>query len=431
VNEPIVVHEYESQTVVGLMPSPADRVFAESAEVRKRLGLTWLYDDRLRIEAGSHVGVVQLDCATIQVRPKLAGSELDALAMFDYAGGLRSLRYLQVLRATPDAGHDLRDLVCLLLTASCEDLLRGGLRRDYVRREEAVSALRGRLLLDRQLTRRYGRLDQLECRYDEFDGDILDNRLCAAALDLAARTAHDRDVRGRARRAAAYFGEVCRPGALDVRLAIERLSYHRGNEHYRVAHRWALLLLQAGGFRDLYSAVGPAARAFMFDMNPLFEAFVTRLLRDAASGKGMAVHAQDVLSDVICHEDGRSYAAMIPDIRLISHGPEPWSRPIDAKYKLYADRQIATSDLYQGFVYAMGTSTDDRRETPTACVVYASQKDPPPRTVVMRRADGKTAARIIAIGLNVPATLNTLGTSDEQHLHSRLLSAVSPREISP
>jgi 5-methylcytosine-specific restriction enzyme subunit McrC len=430
VNSPIVVHEYESRTVDGLTPSATDRALTESPDLRGRLALTWLIDGRLRIDAGAYVGIVELDCATIQVRPKLAGTELDVLAMFDYASGLGALRHLQALRATPDEGRNLRDLVCLLLTEACEKLLRRGLRRDYVRKEEALPVMRGRLLPDRQILRRYGMLDRLECRFDEFDGDILDNRLCAAALRLTARTVRDPDVRARARRAVAHFDDVCGPEIPDPRLAAERVTYHRGNEHYRVAHQWALLLLQAGGFHDLYSRSGPSTRAFMFDMNALFEAFVTRLLRDAVRGTSIGVHAQDALSNVICHEDGRSYTQITPDIRLAGRGPSAWSRSVDAKYKLYTDRQIGTSDLYQSFVYALGLSSgDDTREVPTACVVYGSRSDPPPRTVVMRRADGKLAARIVAVGLNVPATLKALGTSNERLVHNELLTALSPRDF--
>ncbi|MEV5829365.1 hypothetical protein AB0L25_27765 [Spirillospora sp. NPDC052242] len=91
-------------------------------------------------------------------------------------------------------GLDLRDLVCLLLTLEADRLLRHGLRRDYLRREEDLPAVRGRLLADRQVMRRFGRLDRLECRYDERSGDILDNLGPPTAYILYAS---DRDVRPR------------------------------------------------------------------------------------------------------------------------------------------------------------------------------------------------------------------------------------------
>ncbi|WP_214105200.1 McrC family protein [Acrocarpospora catenulata] len=184
---PVVVDEYQTVKVSGLNPSGSDRELSESEELNKRIKLRWLPDGALEVTATSHVGVVALDCVTIHVRPKLAGRELSVLRMLDYASGLSALRYVDRLRHLPDVGHNLRDLICLLLAIECEALLRGGLRRDYVHREELLPAVRGRLLADRQMLRRFGRLDRLECRFDEFEADILDNQVCAAALQVAAQ----------------------------------------------------------------------------------------------------------------------------------------------------------------------------------------------------------------------------------------------------
>jgi 5-methylcytosine-specific restriction enzyme subunit McrC len=291
-DSPVVLEEYESVRVTGLRPSPTDIDAAGSGELGKRLTLRWLRDGTLEVVAGSHVGVVNLDCVSINVRPKLAGRELAVLQMLDYASGLSALRHLEQFQHLGE-GLDLRDLVCLLLTREADRLLRHGLRRDYLRREEALPAVRGRLLPDRQILRRYGQLDRLECRYDELSSDILDNRLCSAALQVAARTATDSTVRASARRLAGDFTDVCTTDAFDATKAEERLSYHRGNEHYRSAHRWALLLLRGTAFSDLYAVSGPSSQAFMLDMNLLFERFVTRLLQDAARGTGIKVRTQD------------------------------------------------------------------------------------------------------------------------------------------
>jgi hypothetical protein len=43
----------------------------------------------------------------------------------------------------------------------------------------------------------------------------------------------------------------------------------------------------------------------------------------------------------------------------------------------------------------------------------------------MRHPGGKPAARIVAVGLNVPATLDVLGSSRERPMLERLLTVVS------
>lgn len=420
------LNEYQSKTFTVAGASSADRAYIESEELYKRIKLQWSGTNRLKIGARQYVGVVELDCAIIQVRPKLAGDELDALAMFDYASKIGKLRRLQALRAMPGGGGNLRDLVCLLLTEACEDLLKQGLRRDYVRREESRPAVRGRLLHDRQVLHRYGQLDRIECRFDEFDGDILDNRLCAKALLLAARTAQDDELRARANRVAAHFTEICNPAALSPQVFTHPIVYHRGNQAYRPAHQWALLLLRSAGFHDLYSSTGPMAKAFMFDMNAVFEAFLARLLRDATRNTDLTVQADQNLGNIICFPNGSRYTDVRPDIRLVKgRGADLWYRSIDAKYKRYSGRRLSTPDLYQSFTYAHALSRSSHDETPTACIVYSTDKATPTQTIVLHDLERRPRARIIAVGLNVPATLDALDTPAQDTMLDDLLSTLT------
>lgn len=408
----VSVEEYGTGREGGLKPSAADLAAAGSETLAKLVTLRWLRGDVLEVEAGPHVGVVGLDCATVRVRPKLAGEELAVLRMIDYAAGLDALRDIGTLQHLRE-GLDLRDLVCLLLTRETGRLLRHGLRRDYLRREEDLPAVRGRLLADRQVMRRFGRLDRLECRYDERSGDILDNRLCAAALQVAARTATDEHVRRDARRLAADFADVCATRGFDVRAATERLVYHRANEHYRDAHRWALMLLGRAAFSGLYADHGPVTSAFMVDMNALFEDFVTRLLRDAAAGTGVDVLPQKTLSRAVMTADGRAYAPIRPDVQLVrGRHARAWRRSVDAKYKLYTDKKIQTSDLFQSFAYAHALSGSDGPGPPTAYVLYASDRDAPPKSIRLHRHDGTAAAQVTCVAVNVPEALGRLAAGE-------------------
>lgn len=416
----VVVTEYEKKRKSGLEPSRADLEAAESEELTKRIRLRWLRNGDLEIQADSHVGVVNLDSVSVQVRPKLAGSELGVLQMLDYAAGIDSLRDIGRLQEL-GTGLNLRDLVCLLLVRECKKLLRHGLRRDYVRREEALPVVRGRLLVDRQVMHRFGRLDRLECRYDERSGDIDDNRLCAAALDLAARTAQAPHVAAEARRLAADFGTECATSGFDAHAAADRLAYHRANEHYRDAHRWARMLLGRTSFSDLYTGSGGTAPAFMIDMNRLFEDFVTRLLRDAAAGTGISVRPQETLYGAI-RKDGRQYTTVTPDVQLVrGHGPDAWRRPVDAKYKLYGDKRISTADLYQGFAYAQMLGGP---VPPTGFLMYATDRDLPSETIGLHHRDA-VVARVISLAVNVRAFLGHMAAGETPPLLTELRELIS------
>lgn len=231
-------------------------------------------------------------------------------------------------------------------------------------------------------------------------------------------------------RLAADFGGLCDPHGLDLHAAAG-LHYGRHNAHYRPAHRWALLLLDGGGIRDLFTAGDADDRVFLVDMNTLFEVFVTRLATRALTPLGINVRGQSRHGGILVHEDtGATHTEIRPDLLLTDgHGPSAWRRPVDIKYKLYADRKLSSGDLYQSFLYAWALGARPGTEETAEChVVYASEDDVPARTVAIRASGGRSGARITAHALHVPAALDALATGREREVLSRLAGMLANRD---
>src|SRR5690606_11407541 len=119
---------------------------------------------------------------TINIRPKYAGNELGVLKMLEYAGGYRALHDIGSDRHLPPAGSDLLDLLCHLLSVEATTVVRDGLIHDYTTEDEALTVLRGSLRFREQAIRRFGQLDALECRFDDFHADVIENRLLRTGL---------------------------------------------------------------------------------------------------------------------------------------------------------------------------------------------------------------------------------------------------------
>lgn len=425
----IEVAEYSRRIVEQVNLSERDLRLIETPGLDSRLALRPLVRDRLEIRADCHVGVVTLDSLEIRVVPKLVGGSLAVLRMAEYAADPAAVRHFDLPKTFATGGPHLRDLIALMLARECERLLHMGPRHDYRTRVDTLPAVRGRLLPDRQLLRHHGRLDRLECRYDERSTNVLDNQLCAAALNKAAMTTTASAVRAQVRRLAADFGGLCDPHGLDLHAAAG-LHYGRHNAHYRPAHRWALLLLDGGGIRDLFTAGDADDRVFLVDMNTLFEVFVTRLATRALTPLGINVRGQSRHGGILVHEDtGATHTEIRPDLLLTDgHGPSAWRRPVDIKYKLYADRKLSSGDLYQSFLYAWALGARPGTEETAEChVVYASEDDVPARTVAIRASGGRSGARITAHALHVPAALDALATGREREVLSRLAGMLANR----
>jgi 5-methylcytosine-specific restriction enzyme subunit McrC len=382
-------------------PAAADVALASQLgrDGDNRLDLDWLHDGTLRVSSRAWVGVVRLERVELHVVPKLSGGNLGVLQMVDYASGLDALKRIPGIRDLDAGGAGMLDLVCLMLVEATEAVLRQGLLRDYTLHEEPIGTLRGRLRLEEQVRRHYGQVDVLECRFDEHEGDVLENQLLLAALAVARRVTGAEHVRARATRLAIAFGEVCQPATLEAPEARRQLVYHRRNGHYRVAHYWALLLLERLRINDLYATGAGRSFVFLLNMNQIFERFVTRLLRDVLEPRGVRVIPQQHTASIIVDEDGgETYSRVVPDLLLGQ--PAGGRVPVDAKYKRYDDHRVDPSDVYQGFLYAFAYA-----DPPRAWILYPGTSGSAGFRLAVQSTSGVRGARITGKPIDVGQVL--------------------------
>ena len=118
--------EYGTRKVPTPPPSTGDDRLAERlgrhGEDPARLDVRWLVNGYVEVAASSWIGVVRFSQLEIHVIPKIVGGTLQVLRMFDYALGVQMLRRLPSERPLAARGHDLLDLVCLLLTEEAHAL---------------------------------------------------------------------------------------------------------------------------------------------------------------------------------------------------------------------------------------------------------------------------------------------------------------------
>ena len=166
--------------------------------------------ERVSNRSRSWVGTARIGGVDIHVTPKVIDLEDGFVRLLETVGGYSSLPPSAGQRRIAAARHGgLLDLIVVLLTEEAARLLNEGLNLGYRELEDSLPALRGRMLLDRQALRRFGRVDRLECRFEELDHTMPENLLLTEALAVATRLARDEDVRRRARRIANEFIEAC------------------------------------------------------------------------------------------------------------------------------------------------------------------------------------------------------------------------------
>lgn len=402
----VELEEWGKRDVPGAALSSLDRAFVDKLQGQDggRIVIDELRDG-LRICSRAWVGVVCLENLEIRIVPKLAGENLGLVEMLEFTYGLDGLRRLQSDRTIETEGSNLLDLVALLLAEACEGLLKYGLLADYTEWEEDLSYVRGRLLGDRQILRRFGQIDRIECRFDEHQQDIDENRLLSFALNLCSRRVTSEFVKQRIRRLKAIFDAVCDSARLNPRVCRTRLVYHRLNEHYREPHALAWLILDSIGVQDVLEIGKTSCFAFLIDMNALFERFVLRVIEVLTRGQGIRVRYQhsdrSIIWDAVAN---RPYARVIPDLLLDRQGGSGARLAIDAKYKTYDERKVASDDIYQSFLYAYAYGGESGKLRPALLLYPATEEASAPLRLRIRDRQGE-AAEIVAMGIRIPSLL--------------------------
>lgn len=219
--------------------------------------------------------------------------------------------------------------------------LRQGLLQGYRETEESALVVRGRVREAEQIRRRFGATLPVEVAYDEFTTDIAENRILRAAVERLLRLPGvPRDVRRRLLHQRARLADVT---AIVRGRSVPDWRPTRLNSRYHQALHLARLVLEGSSVE--HAPGGLRIEGFLFDMNKLFEDFVTVALRDALRGTGHTARLQDPH-----HLDRAATIRMRPDFVLYGADGLPCA-VVDAKYKAEKRHGFPDADLYQMLAY--------------------------------------------------------------------------------
>ncbi|WP_310726166.1 5-methylcytosine restriction system specificity protein McrC [Streptomyces sp. N2A] len=237
--------------------------------------------------------------------------------------------------------HDLLPTLAHAMERQVDRALRQGLLQGYRATEEAALVVRGRIREAEQIRRRFGAMLPLEVAYDEFTTDIAENRILRAAVERLLRLPGvPREVRRRLLHQRARLADVTPivrghplPGWHPTRL----------NSRYHQALHLARVVLD--GASAEHTTGGLCIDGFLFDMNTLFEDFVTVALREVFRGSDRTGCLQDPH-----HLDEGGAIRMKPDFVL--YGPQDAPLAVaDAKYKAERRGGYPDADLCQMLAY--------------------------------------------------------------------------------
>jgi len=334
--------------------------------------------DQWRLVTDSRVGVVVGRDWELRVEPRLEIPKLLFLLAF-----ARSQDGWRDVMAGFGRDEQLLDVVASGFARHADTAGERGLMRGYVHVEERRQDIRGRVRFADQIARLPGLPLPVEVAYDEHTADVRENRLLKTAGEILLRLPRiPLRARSRLLRLRSLLDEVSilRDPRDFVRPPITRL-----NVRYEPALVLAELILRRTSITAESGEVSSAS--FVFDMNRVFEDFVSAALADALRRHGGEVRLQHV--DRL--EETGTALPIKPDITW-------WSGPqclavVDAKYKSIANRSMPNADAYQMLAYCIALS---RRR---GYLVYAQDSGEVPRAHTIRNSGHVVDVRVLDVAL--------------------------------
>jgi 5-methylcytosine-specific restriction enzyme subunit McrC len=313
----------------------------------------------------------------LRIRPRLDVPRL--MFLLAYAADQRGWRDI----LAPFKGH--RDEVAAVASGFSWHALRAverGPIRGYQRRDERRDNLRGRIRFADQVARGGGLAIPLEISYADYTADVLENRMLVTAATLLLRMprvaplARRRLLHVRSRLEGVHALRDWR----SVHAAITRL-----NEHYRPALALAELVLQNLSLSEKTGKLSSAT--FVFDMNKVFEDFVTAAFTSAMRKHGGTVRPQVGEYSL----DRGAQLRLRPDIGWWDG--DHCLAVLDVKYKAIDDGLLRHDDAYQMLAYCTAYGLD------RGYLVYAKDSGTERRTHVVRNSEQRIVVRALDVEL--------------------------------
>lgn len=316
---------------------------------------------RRAVQVMSFVGVIRAPNGfQIEVLPKvgaaIGGGEAEARqVLIEMLRCLRGFRHIQT-----DSAKLLAKKMPLLEVFVSEFLVavgrvvKGGLRSNYLSKQDNLFALRGKLQMASHLRQNLYRADRFLTEHDEFTTNRPENRLLHAALRRVLNISGSQENQRLGRELCFVFADI--PVSTQAGDDFKRVSVDRGMGHYADALGWARLILEDKS--PLTGVGGNRAPSLLFPMDAVFEAFVAKHLSNQLAPR-LVLKTQARSHHLVLHNK-HEWFRLKPDL-LIREADKDLV-VMDTKWKLLDSLKangtdkygLAQGDFYQLHAYGHG-----------------------------------------------------------------------------
>jgi 5-methylcytosine-specific restriction enzyme subunit McrC len=338
------VHTLAEHEPTELALTPEDVDFLQSEfDGRISIRRTWT-GERYELNMGPYVGVLALPSGTVlQSHPKVPIASLFFMlaTAYDLPDSFRdeTVGFERI--------DDIYEFIAEYFAGLVEDQITKGLYRTYAGRSDNLNFVRGRIRFAEDVARNSVLRHRTYCDYAEYTWDVPENQAIRQVCQQLSSWGFRGALSHRYRNLDSQLS-----GITSTTLTADQVTaipYNRFNDSYRQIHHLCALFIDGSSLSDNLGISD--SRAFLVNMNSLFETFITRLLEQRLSNH---VHVTD--QERTWFDDDRT-VVMYPDLVLRSAGRIQLIG--DCKYKKTRPDDFVNQDVYQLNAYCAATGCSE------------------------------------------------------------------------
>ena len=234
-------------------------------------------------------------------------------------------------------------------------LVKHGIKSAYIRQEDNLNVFKGKLIVKEQIKKNIAHGERFYVAYDEYQVNRPENRLIKSTLLKLQNLSSSAENQKEIRMLLTAF-ELVSP-SVNYQSDFSKAVIDRSTQDYEMILRWSRVFLLNKSFTTFSG--GTNARALLFPMEKVFEAYVAQQLKKVLVDLNWDVSTQD--KGYYLFDSPRQFA-LRPDIVITR---DDGSKIIlDTKWKSLVDKArlnygISQTDMYQMYAYSKKYQTSE------------------------------------------------------------------------
>ena len=321
--------------------------------LKKNIGNKSIVYDYNKIKFINYVGIIKINNLIIEILPKISLSndiikDREILVFMLSKCNKLSVDINELLNSNI-LNNSLLDILAKVFSKKLLNELQKGLYREYVSKEEALSTIKGKILISKSIKENTINKNKMNCKYDEFTEDNLFNAILKRAISVILFSIKNDDVKKELNiinNVLNDISDIYIPNNIILNYKLNRMN-NRFLECFTLAK---LILLNSSMDKSLGKENG---FSILFEMNYLYEEYIGVLLKEVFNDTNISINTQEKSRYLLWNTlKERNEIALKPDIVIYKD-----NKPkviIDTKWKRSSIDNRETysqSDIYQMYAY--------------------------------------------------------------------------------